>query len=189
MLRHYVWDYQPDLVMLQFFAANDVCNNSRELDPETGRPYYTLDGERLVLDDSFLQDPQRVRFQTSRWIKLKDFVVQHSRVAALIYQARHQKPAPIPTDGAEVGLAMEAFHEPDNPAWQDAWEITDRLVVEMASEAKSHDAEFAVLMANCGSRWIHRMRRASGCCSDSVSPTCCTRSGAWLRSGRPTDSP
>ena len=59
MLRHYVWDYQPDLIMLQFFAANDVCNNSRKLDPDTARPYYTLEGERLVLDDSFLQDPQR----------------------------------------------------------------------------------------------------------------------------------
>ena len=58
MVRHYVWDYQPDLIMLQFFAANDVCNNSRKLDPDTARPYYTLHGESLVLDDSFLQDPQ-----------------------------------------------------------------------------------------------------------------------------------
>jgi hypothetical protein len=150
MLRHYVWDYQPDMILLQFFAANDVRNNSRKLDGFSGRPYYTLDGDRLVLDDSFLQDPERIRFQTSRWIKFKDFCVQHSRVAALVYQLRNRKIEPAPTDGTEAGLAMQAFREPDSPEWRDAWAVTDRLVMEMASEARSHGAAFAVLMANCG---------------------------------------
>ncbi len=149
-LRHYVWAYQPDLILLQFFAANDVCNNSRRLDGHAGRPYYTLDGERLVLDDSFLQDPERVRFQTSTWIQLKDFIVHHSRVAALIYESRHRRAVPIPADGTEPGLAMQAFRKPDSAAWKDAWAVTDRLVLEMAREARSHGAEFVVLMANCG---------------------------------------
>ena len=137
--------------MLQFFAANDVCNNSRKLDPDTARPYYTLDGERLVLDDSFLQDPERVRFQTSSWIRLKDAVVQHSRVAALIYQFRHQKPAPVPTDGAEAGLAMQAFHEPDQPRLEGC--LGGHRSAgggNVATKRQPHGAEFVVLMANCG---------------------------------------
>ena len=28
MLRHYVWQYQPDLVLLAFFPGNDLRNNS-----------------------------------------------------------------------------------------------------------------------------------------------------------------
>ena len=56
----------------------------------------------------------------------------------------------MPTDGAETGLAMQAFREPDTPEWQDAWAVTDRLVVEIAGEAKAHGAAFVVLMANCG---------------------------------------
>ena len=109
-----------------------------------------MDGDRLVLDDSILQDQQRIRFQPPRWIQLKDFVVHHSRVAALIYQLRHYQPAPTPTDGAEAGLAMQAFREPDSPDWKDAWAVTDRLVVEIADEARTHGAELVVLMANCG---------------------------------------
>ncbi|MHB8970995.1 MAG: SGNH/GDSL hydrolase family protein [Pirellulaceae bacterium] len=150
LLRHSVWDYQPDLILLQFLASNDVCSNSRELEPQTGRPFYTLDGEHLVLDDAFLRDPERVRFESSRWIQFKDRVVHASRVAALIYQVRNRKPSPSTTDGVEAGLTMRAFQEPDNPGWQNAWAITDRLVVEMAHETTSHGAKFVVLMANCG---------------------------------------
>ncbi len=151
MLRHYVWDYQPDLVMLEFLAANDVSNNSQQLQQDRIRPYYTWDGERLVLDNSFLQEPERVRFQTSRWIRLKDAVVHHSRVAALIYQWRHRQHVPPPTtDGDEPGLVMDAFRAPDDPAWSEAWAVTDRLVVEMARQVRARGAEFVVLMANCG---------------------------------------
>ena len=67
----------------------------------------------------------------------------------MIYQLRHQQRT-LPTDGAETGLAMQAFREPDTPEWQNAWAVTDRLVVEIAGEAKAHGAAFVVLMANCG---------------------------------------
>ena len=150
MLRHYVWDYQPDLIMLQFLAGNDIANNSRKLEQQTGRPFYTLEADRLVLDNSFLQDLERVCFQTSTWIKLKDFVVHNSRVAAMIYQIRHQQRAPEIKEGTEVGLAMQPFCEPDSFDWKNAWAVTDRLVVEMAREAESHGAKFVVLMANNG---------------------------------------
>lgn len=152
MLRHYVWNYQPDLILLQFLAANDVRNNSRPLESDNGRPYYTLDGDRLVLDDAFLRDPERVRFQTSRWIQLKDFCVQRSRVAAAIYLTRHRQPdAPKNQDPeSEPGLATCTFREPDDPAWVEAWAVTDRLIVAMAEEVRSHGARFVVLMANCG---------------------------------------
>lgn len=150
MLRHYVWDYQPDLVMLQFFAANDVVNNSRKLEEQTGRPFYTLENGLLVLDNSFLQDAERTRFRTSTWIQLKDFVVRKSRVAALIYQLRHQNRQPGKSVGTDLGLTMQAFCEPVDLDWRNAWEVTDRLVIEMARDARSHGAKFVVLTANTG---------------------------------------
>ncbi|MHB0955983.1 MAG: SGNH/GDSL hydrolase family protein [Pirellulaceae bacterium] len=150
MLRHYVWAYHPNLILLQFLASNDVCSNSRQLEPQTGRPFYTLDGEQLVRDDAFLRDPERVRFQSSRWIQFKDRVVHASRVAALIYQFRNRQPVPVTTEGLEPGLTLQAFQEPRDPAWNRAWAVTDRLVVEIGREAKAHGAEFALLMANCG---------------------------------------
>jgi lysophospholipase L1-like esterase len=149
MLRHYVWDYQPDLVLLQFLASNDVCSNSRALEPQDGRPFYTLEDDRLVLDNSFRRDPERVRFQTSTWIKMKHAVVENTRLGALVYQFRHYRQKKQ-IDEMEAGLTAQAFCEPTNREWQDAWTVTDRLVVEMARRVTSRGAEFAVIMANVG---------------------------------------
>ncbi|HXU46925.1 MAG TPA: SGNH/GDSL hydrolase family protein, partial [Thermoanaerobaculia bacterium] len=57
-LRHRVWKYQPDLVLVAFYAGNDVRNNSRALDQDPLRPYFTLapgppGRPRLALDASF----------------------------------------------------------------------------------------------------------------------------------------
>ncbi|MFP6745085.1 MAG: SGNH/GDSL hydrolase family protein, partial [Alphaproteobacteria bacterium] len=52
-LRSSVLVYEPDLVLLAFYSGNDVGNNNRALDGHADRPYYILDGETLVLDDSF----------------------------------------------------------------------------------------------------------------------------------------
>jgi len=149
MLRHYVWDFQPDLVLLQFLASNDVCSNSRALERQTGRPFYTLEDDQLMLDDSFRRDPERIRFQASAWIRLKHAIVEHLRLGALIYQLRHRKQK-VQIDDMEAGLTIQAFCEPTSRAWREAWEITDRLVIEMAREVHSRGAQFVVLMANVG---------------------------------------
>ena len=57
MLRHYVWQYEPDLVVLAVFPGNDLRNNSAELEPYQVRPFYHLQSGELVLDDSFRQHP------------------------------------------------------------------------------------------------------------------------------------
>src|SRR5262245_10655025 len=54
-LRHRVWDYSPDLVLLAFLSGNDVRNNLRSLEQDPMRPYFVYQEETLVLDDSFRQ--------------------------------------------------------------------------------------------------------------------------------------
>jgi hypothetical protein len=53
MLRHHVWQFEPDLVLLGFFPENDIRNNSRALEQTDTKPYFYLDSGRLKLDDSF----------------------------------------------------------------------------------------------------------------------------------------
>ena len=53
-LRHYVWDYSPDIVLMAFLPGNDVRNNSKELEPEKLRPFFRLRDGELELDRSFL---------------------------------------------------------------------------------------------------------------------------------------
>jgi len=57
MLRHHVWKYEPDLVLLAFMTGNDLSDNSKRLSPDGVRPYYIPQGSTLVLDQSFRQHP------------------------------------------------------------------------------------------------------------------------------------
>ncbi|HVT18767.1 MAG TPA: hypothetical protein VHQ90_21610 [Thermoanaerobaculia bacterium] len=41
-LRHEVWRYAPDLVLLAFYTGNDVRNNERRLEQDPSRPYFIL---------------------------------------------------------------------------------------------------------------------------------------------------
>ncbi len=42
ILRHRVWDYSPDMIILAFLTGNDVRNNSRALQRDDRMPYYGL---------------------------------------------------------------------------------------------------------------------------------------------------
>ena len=146
MLRHHVWPYQPDIVLLAFFGGNDVRNNSRELEPDTVRPFFTVVGDRLALDESFLEHPD-FKKATSDWVAWKVRLINSSRVLQLL---RHVKEAfRRPASGAaafEPGLDDEVYAPPRVQSWQDAWEVTDRLLVEMKREVEAHDAQFVVAL-------------------------------------------
>ena len=42
MLKHYVWQFSPDIVLLGFFPENDIRNNSRSLEQNDTKPYFEL---------------------------------------------------------------------------------------------------------------------------------------------------
>ena len=54
-VREKVWAYSPDVVLLAVTTNNDVLDNSRALKLTEEIPYFVLEGDRLVLDDSFKQ--------------------------------------------------------------------------------------------------------------------------------------
>jgi hypothetical protein len=41
-LQRYVWKYSPDIIVLLFFAGNDLRNNSLDLEWHTCQPFYLL---------------------------------------------------------------------------------------------------------------------------------------------------
>lgn len=57
-LRHKVWPYEPDLVLLAFTTGNDLRDNTHGLAKRDHVPYFELDaGGELVLDESFRDHP------------------------------------------------------------------------------------------------------------------------------------
>ncbi len=147
MLRHQVWKYEPDIVLLAFLTGNDVRNNSREIENDELKPYFVLNNNVLVLDNSFTQQP----FFTSTWIYTKDWLVRSSHLLTLLYQVRHRTGTLTGgADGIEAGLDDFVYAEPQTPTQQNAWILTERLIEQMKSEVDSHGATFVVVTLTNG---------------------------------------
>jgi hypothetical protein len=157
VLRHHVWQFDPDLVLLAFFSGNDLRNNSPELEPERARPFFRLRNGALLLDDSFLQHPD---FQTAQrsWTKWKVAMINRSRVLQLVHEwksrrARATGDAPTgdaPTGDGELGIDELCYLEPRSEAWNDVWAVTERMIVEMSRECAAQGAEFWIATVTTG---------------------------------------
>jgi hypothetical protein len=152
-LRERVWQYQPDMVLLAFFPGNDVRNNSKALEGERGRAYFSLKDGKLFLDTAFRDDAQ---FKEKQNIAEHRAWLQELRLYQLLRRVRagniaeHFHNAPIAaavaagTKLTEPGLDEQVFRAPADAKWREAWDITDRLVVATAEETKQHGARFVL---------------------------------------------
>ena len=147
VLRQYVWQFQPDVVLLAFFAGNDVRNNSKQLESDLARPFFRLDSaqDALVLDDSFLTHPTFVKSRSDS-VRLKVTLINHSRLLQLAVEWRNRQQASSARQPAslESGLDAACFVEPTDGEWRQAWNITDRLIGKMNAEAVQRGALFMV---------------------------------------------
>ncbi len=164
-LRERVWDYAPDIVLLAVTTNNDVVDNSRELKKTDEVPYFVYRQGKLVLDDSFRTSPSFILRQSKlsrfgRWIK------DHSRFVQAINEAHHSlktllassksRPNTSPAEptatksdvsarSEELGVDNIIYVEPNNPVWNDAWLVTEGLIIAMRDEVGARGAKFVVV--------------------------------------------
>ncbi len=152
MLRHYAWDYSPDLVLLAFFAGNDVQNNSRELQQDPYRPYFVHEDGRLVLDDSFLRAPGfQAQFDARH--RFISWAVDNSRVLQVIFVAKHSLGARKNEEGAplfDAGDDEAVYHPPTDATWREAWNVTEDLIATMNTEVKARGSQFLLATLSTG---------------------------------------
>ena len=178
-LREHVWKYSPDIVMLAVTTNNDIMDNSRVLKKTDRIPYFVYNDNHLTLDDSFKKSRAFLSQQSSinrfgRWLRDHSRVVQVAveghrgfriwLTSWLAKRAQSQpagvtKPndtgeAPRKTDvvllAEELGAEHLVYLEPVNAAWNDAWRVTEGLIVAMREEVKSHGAKFLVVTLSNG---------------------------------------
>ena len=153
MLRHYVWKYEPDLVLLAF-CHNDLIENSRELCGVEAKPYFLLQNDELVLDDSFRQSEPYLIANTpyehrKAWLVNQCYLLQVLKQVKLAWQMRNVPR--IPEAGAtafcdgNMVTGANVYGKPESDAEKNAWETTERLIVELDNQAQMHDVEFAVV--------------------------------------------
>lgn len=167
MLRERVWRYQPDVVLLAFVTGNDVRNNSRELQGSSGRPYFALEGDELVLDDRFARKWE-VRWRSHPLGRAFDELLLHSKLAALASAARtslrqraeaRDQPAPGAPAAHEIGLDDAIYRPPREAAWQEAWRVTEALLRRVHEEVLARGARFQLVVLSNGIQ-VHPDRAA-----------------------------
>jgi len=154
-LRTQVAPFEPDLVLLAFYAGNDVRNNEKTLDQEEVRPYFDLDSEgRLVLDASF-RDHASYKFRRSWPARAFYSLVNRSRLLQGAKAAKSRLDGWLGARKArrvekgealqELGLDNAVYAPPTEDAWRKAWTVTEALLAEMKREAEARGSRFALV--------------------------------------------
>jgi hypothetical protein len=155
-LRHHVWQYSPDLVLLAVTTGNDVRNNSRALQNDDGRPYFEYEGGTLTLDDSFRQSLAHER----SWVEDAAIaVVERSRAAQFAHRAWRnsasaaqraatREAAQAGRTGDEPGLDSWIYTPPADPVRDDAWRVTEGLFAQMSREVAARARFVLVTLSN-----------------------------------------
>ncbi|MGD2159201.1 MAG: SGNH/GDSL hydrolase family protein [Anaerolineales bacterium] len=156
--------YQPDIVILSVYLANDVYNNSRELEVRTGgredKPYFRLDDQgELVLENYPVQGRDSLGVVVGSFIKR---YFQLPRFIAQILNLRREVPPVLQpivnwfsgkqgestekTGGQQRKERDDICSVKYTETIQDAWDITKALISQMRDEVEESGANFAVLI-------------------------------------------
>jgi hypothetical protein len=157
--RHRARRYEPDFVVLEVYVGNDVAENSRALVAEPLRPYFVLRDGQLVLDDSFLREPAFESRTTPTARFVYGWLIPNSRLlhvanyarASADIRRRAQATAPSSGTAAPAPDGALAVYGHSDPAWEDAWRVTEALVVQTGGEVTAAGAGFLAMLVPEGS--------------------------------------
>ena len=153
--RHYAKAMHPDVVILAMTLANDIRNNSRQLEPVQERPFFQIerndrvDGGQLVEDRSFLHHPNFVQAQLSK-TRLKTRVINASRLLQVVSEFKSRQGTALNVQHAEQGQEHSIYRPPEDERWKQAWEITEALIVQLNMEVSAANATLVVVTLTDG---------------------------------------
>lgn len=147
MLEHYVWDYQPDVVLVAFLTGNDISDNSHQLSANPVRPFYSIENDELKLDESFRQHPTFIAAD-STWGRTKTALINRSRILQLMRETwtRSRSNTPATNQNLPTEMGLDAIYSPPKSKdWNDAWAVTERILQQMHHVTRERGAQLAVV--------------------------------------------
>ncbi|HEY1430610.1 MAG TPA: SGNH/GDSL hydrolase family protein [Stellaceae bacterium] len=147
-LREKGLKFRPDLVLLALFTGNDFTDNVRTLGRHRDRPYFAVRDGRLVLQQTAGDAPDFAARQ--RWDELRRGLLDPIRLVQVARQAqarlrqmlRYGRPDPNRID--QPGLDGRVFVPPVTREWEQAWRMTEALILAIADCAHGAGAAFAL---------------------------------------------
>jgi hypothetical protein len=161
LLRTRVRQYSPDVVVLLFTTGNDVRDNSKALASKyegLPLPYFVYENGALVPDDSLIRARNaslKFRLRESFAGRVLDWLRNHLRIIGLFDKARvafenTKSERDDKRASFEPGLDAQVYSEPKDPAWADAWRVTEGLLLLVRDEVKSQGARLLVVTGSNG---------------------------------------
>ena len=153
-LRQHVWDYKPDIILLAFFSANDVTDNSKVLSNKKYRPFFIYENNNLIIDNSFRQSKSYLLLKSSivqTVIKLSDYsrIVQLSKEIYLNQRFKRKKQdnkiGNKKKSYISAGVGTHQVYNPTEKNWIEAWNITETLIKMINNEIKAKNAKFVTV--------------------------------------------
>ncbi len=147
-LQRKVWAYQPDIVVLAIFLGNDIRNNSVTLEGDQCRPFYVPDGTGLKLTGPFINQPSYRLWCEARF-DYRDLRLLELFRNTLEVTTSGGRP-PTPEHPVEQAINYSIYKPPADHAWQEAWEVTERLITLTRDETVRHGAMFLAVTEETG---------------------------------------
>ena len=159
--RYRAKGYAPDIVILAFLTGNDVRNNIRALEQDPLRPYFIHRQGQLVLDHSF-RDTIGFRLRDSLLMGLYRKLRDRFRVLQVVGEAHHaiqtyreqsrQSRGRMATwqKKAEIHLDEMVYRAPLDPVWQEAWQVTEELIMLLHREVTAEGATLLLVTLSNG---------------------------------------
>ncbi|PWT76315.1 MAG: lipolytic protein G-D-S-L family [Chloroflexi bacterium] len=147
-----VWQYVLDIVILAFTARNDVRDNSKVLSGTLSRPYFVNERGSLVLDNSFTESSSYRLKRSGIWMVVQEAsdrfrIVQFlnlvlNRVNQIQQRSFQQSDG---VAGLEPGLDDNVYREPAGTEWEEAWRITEDLILNLRNEVVGRGAQYLLV--------------------------------------------
>jgi hypothetical protein len=161
-------EFSPDLVLLAVTTANDIQDNSRLLSWESTRVYFNFDENGNLVMDRSLIDAYEKSLTLSK--RLFQTLKRHSYLASLVserlfllkemfhrpqFEQVYRKPGKSRgkeklTEFSELNIYLTDL----NPRWQEAYELTKRIILELKTAVEEKGAIF-VLMTLTNAEQVH----------------------------------
>lgn len=156
-MRTQVWQYSPDIVLLQLFLPNDLRGSVRELSGSAPAPFFVEVNGEWQLDSAsrHLPGPKLTGFLASlegeayRWLRSLH-LIQAVRVARRMSRLAETSALKDTVYGFEPGADWQVFVPPPTTEWERAWRTTEGLLRVIRDEAQAHSARLFVVSVPAG---------------------------------------
>ncbi|MGO9057001.1 MAG: SGNH/GDSL hydrolase family protein [Candidatus Binataceae bacterium] len=153
-LRHRVWQFSPDMVVIAFCTGNDIRNDSIELERNKCQPFFTYRAGELVLSGPFEESPWfrfqcMMRYESRHSAALNALGQLHSDIRASL-RARRQLAQLPPNAGFEPGLDDWIYKPPANAVQREAWNVAEGELELVHQETAAHGARLLVVTLSNG---------------------------------------